>query len=154
GPAYEDKMARRGLRVCDLISPETLAQKIGAQVMEKNRTLEALKYPQTIDPQPICDSYAQFGERIRPFVADTSVMLNEMIRSGESILFEGAQGTLLDVDHGTFPFVTSSSAAAGGAATGLGVSPKHIHSVMGVSKAYTTRVGSGPFPTESLDGTG
>src|SRR5262249_9779216 len=97
GPAYEDKMARRGLRVCDLISPETLAQKIGAQVMEKNRTLEALKYPQTIDPQPICDSYAQFGERIRPFVADTSVMLNEMIRSGESILFEGAQGTLLDV---------------------------------------------------------
>jgi adenylosuccinate synthase len=154
GPAYEDKMARRGLRVCDLISPETLSQKICTQVAEKNRTLEALKYPQTIDPQPICDSYAQFAERIRPFVADTSVMLNEMIRNGQSVLFEGAQGTLLDVDHGTFPFVTSSSAAAGGAATGLGVSPRHVHRVIGVSKAYTTRVGSGPFPTESLDAPG
>jgi len=154
GPAYEDKMARRGLRVCDLISPETLAQKIRVQVTEKNRTLEALKYPETIDPEPICDSYTRYGEKIKPFVVDTSVMLNEMIRTGKSILFEGAQGTLLDVDHGTFPFVTSSSAAAAGAATGLGISPKHIHSVVGVSKAYTTRVGGGPFPTECLDASG
>lgn len=154
GPAYEDKMARRGLRVCDLISPETLAQKIRVQVVEKNRTLEALKYPETIDPEPICDSYTRYGEKIKPFVVDTSVMLNEMIRTGKSILFEGAQGTLLDVDHGTFPFVTSSSAAAAGAATGLGISPKHIHSVVGVSKAYTTRVGGGPFPTECLDASG
>ncbi|HEY2382026.1 MAG TPA: adenylosuccinate synthase [Terriglobia bacterium] len=154
GPAYEDKMGRRGLRVCDLISPETLPEKIRAQVAEKNRELEALKYPQTIDPEPICDSYAEYGARIKPFVVDTSVMLNEMIRAGKAILFEGAQGTLLDVDHGTFPFVTSSSAAAGGVATGLGVSPKYVHSVTGVSKAYTTRVGAGPFPTESPEGAG
>jgi adenylosuccinate synthase len=154
GPAYEDKMGRRGLRVCDLIHPESLLEKIRAQVDEKNRRLEALKYPQTIDAEPICDSYAHYGEKIKPFVVDTSVMLNELIRSGKSILFEGAQGTLLDVDHGTFPFVTSSSAAAGGAATGLGISPKHVHSVTGVTKAYTTRVGSGPFPTESLEAAG
>ena len=154
GPAYEDKMGRRGLRVCDLINPETLPDKIRALVLEKNRTLEALKHPPTIDPEPICDSYAQYGQKIKSFVVDTAVLLNEIIRSGKSILFEGAQGTLLDVDHGTFPYVTSSSAAAGGAATGLGVSPKHVHQVIGISKAYTTRVGSGPFPTESLDAGG
>jgi len=154
GPAYEDKMGRRGLRVCDLINPETLLEKIRAQVEEKNRRLESLKYPQTIDAEPICDAYGQYGEKIKPFVVDTSVMLNDLIRSGKSILFEGAQGTLLDVDHGTFPFVTSSSAAAGGAATGLGVSPKHVHSVIGVTKAYTTRVGGGPFPTECLNSAG
>jgi len=154
GPAYEDKVNRRGLRVCDLMDPTTLSEKIRAQVDEKNRTLEALKYPQTIEPEPICDAYTQYGERIRPFVTDTTVMLNKMIRGGQSILFEGAQGTLLDVDHGTFPFVTSSSAAAGGAATGLGISPKFVHRVMGISKAYATRVGSGPFPTESLEDSG
>ena len=148
GPAYEDKMGRRGLRVCDLMDPQTLADKIRALVAEKNRTLEALKYPQTIDPEPLVDSYTQYGERIRSLVIDTSAYLNDLIRSGKSLLFEGAQGTLLDVDHGTFPFVTSSSAAAGGVSTGLGISPKHVHSVVGVSKAYTTRVGAGPFPTE------
>jgi adenylosuccinate synthase len=154
GPAYEDKMARRGLRVCDLISPDTLPEKIRALVADKNRALEALKYPQTIDPEPICDSYARYGQQIKPLVVDTSAMLNELIRSGKSVLFEGAQGTLLDVDHGTFPFVTSSNASAGGVSTGLGVSPKHVHSIIGVSKAYTTRVGAGPFPTESLDDAG
>jgi len=154
GPAYEDKMNRRGLRVCDLMDSATLPEKIRAQVEEKNRTLEALKYPQAIEPGPICESYAQYGEKIRPFVIDTSRMLNDMIRSGKSILFEGAQGTLLDVDHGTFPFVTSSSAAAGGVATGLGISPKYVHAVIGISKAYTTRVGSGPFPTECTDTVG
>jgi len=148
GPAYEDKMGRRGLRVCDLMDPQTLADKIRALVAEKNRTLEALKYPQIINPEPLVDSYTQYGERIRSLVIDTSAYLNDLIRSGKSILFEGAQGTLLDVDHGTFPFVTSSSAAAGGVSTGLGISPKHVHSVLGVSKAYTTRVGAGPFPTE------
>ncbi len=151
GPAYEDKMGRRGLRVCDLMDPETLPEKIRALVVDKNRTLEALKYPQTIDPEPICDSYARYGEALRPYVVDTSEFLNGLVREEKSILFEGAQGTLLDIDHGTFPFVTSSSAAVGGVSTGLGISPKHIHSIMGVSKAYTTRVGSGPFPTESLD---
>jgi adenylosuccinate synthase len=154
GPAYEDKMARRGLRVCDLLNPETLPEKIRVQVAEKNRALRAYTDPQTIDPEPIVESYYQFGERIRPFVADTTVALNEMIRGGKSILFEGAQGTLLDVDHGTFPFVTSSSAAAGGVATGLGISPKHVHAVIGISKAYATRVGAGPFPTESVDSAG
>ncbi len=154
GPAYEDKMGRRGLRVCDLMSPDTLSAKIRAQVEDKNRRLESLKYPQTIDPEPICESYAEYGEKIRPLVADTSVMLNQMVRDGKSILFEGAQGTLLDIDQGTFPYVTSSSAAAGGAATGLGISPKHVHRVIGISKAYTTRVGAGPFPTEALNDVG
>src|SRR5262249_8756633 len=121
GPAYEDKMGRRGLRVCDLMDPETLWEKIGELVADKNRTLEALKYPQTIDPEPICDSYARYGQAIKGYVVDTSVLLNTMIREGKRILFEGAQGTLLDVDHGTFPYVTSSSAAAGGVSTGLGV---------------------------------
>jgi adenylosuccinate synthase len=154
GPAYEDKMGRRGLRVCDLMNAGTLAEKIRIQVADKNRTLQALQYPQTIDPEPICDSYARYAQKIGPLVTDTSVMLNDMIRSGQSILFEGAQGTLLDVDHGTFPFVTSSSAAAGGVSNGLGISPKHVHAVVGISKAYTTRVGSGPFPTECPDASG
>src|SRR5438477_3766043 len=154
GPAYEDKMGRRGLRVCDLMDPETLHDKIASLVADKNRTLEALNYPQTIDPEPIVESYAQYGQKIKGFVADTSHLLNQMIRQGKKVLFEGAQGTLLDVDHGTFPFVTSSSAAAGGVSTGLGVSPKHVHNVVGISKAYTTRVGAGPFPTESLDSAG
>jgi adenylosuccinate synthase len=154
GPAYEDKMGRRGLRVCDLMDPETLREKIAVLVAEKNRTLQALNYPQTVDPEPIADSYARYGEKLKGFVADTSSLLNQMMREGKRILFEGAQGTLLDVDHGTFPYVTSSSAAAGGASTGLGVSPKHVHHVVGISKAYTTRVGAGPFPTESLDANG
>ena len=154
GPAYEDKMGRRGLRVCDLMDPETLPEKIRILVEDKNRTLAALNYPQTIDPDPICDSYIRYGKAIRPYVADTSSYLNRLIAEGKSILFEGAQATMLDVDHGTFPFVTSSSAAAGGVATGLGISPKHVHSIIGVTKAYTTRVGGGPFPTEALDAIG
>jgi adenylosuccinate synthase len=154
GPAYEDKVGRRGIRVCDLMNPETLPDKIRAQVADKNRMLQALNYPQTIDPEPICESYLRHSEKIKPQVVDASVMLNDLIRSGKSVLFEGAQGTLLDIDHGTFPFVTSSNAAAGGVATGLGISPKHVQSVVGISKAYTTRVGAGPFPTESEDGPG
>jgi adenylosuccinate synthase len=154
GPAYEDKVGRRGLRVCDLVNPAMLAEKIRAQVVEKNRALQALQYPQTIDPEPMCESFFRYAAKIRPLVTDTSVMLNQMIRDGKSLLFEGAQGTLLDVDHGTVPYVTSSSAAAGGVSTGLGVSPKHVHSVVGISKAYTTRVGAGPFPTECRDSVG
>src|SRR5205823_432764 len=99
GPAYEDKAGRRGLRVCDLISPETLGDKIRAQVEQKNRILQALNYPQVIDPAPICDTYAAFGERLRPFVVDASAVINGLIRQGKSILFEGAQATLLDIDH-------------------------------------------------------
>jgi len=154
GPAYEDKVGRRGLRACDLVNTDSLAEKIRALVVEKNRTLEALKYPQRIDPEPICESYAQYSSEIKPLIVDASVHLNALIKAGKSILFEGAQGTFLDVDLGTFPYVTSSSAAAGGVASGLGISPKHVHAVIGVTKAYTTRVGGGPFPTESLDGNG
>jgi len=154
GPAYEDKVGRRGIRVCDLMDPETLPDKIRVQVADKNRVLQALNYPQAIDPEPICESYLRHSLKIKPLVVDATVMLNDLIRSGKSVLFEGAQGTLLDIDHGTFPFVTSSNAAAGGVATGLGVSPKYVQSVVGISKAYTTRVGAGPFPTESEDGPG
>lgn len=150
GPAYEDKAGRRGLRVCDIISPETLGDKIRAQVEQKNRMLQALNYSEVIDAAPICDAYAAFGERLRPFVVDASAVINGLIRNGKSILFEGAQATLLDIDHGTYPFVTSSSASAGGAATGLGISPKHVHQIIGITKAYTTRVGTGPFPTEAV----
>jgi adenylosuccinate synthase len=150
GPAYEDKAGRRGLRVCDLIAPESLAHKICMQVEQKNRILQALGHSQTIDSKPICDSYMKLGERLRPFVIDTAAFLNGLIRDGRSILFEGAQATLLDIDHGTYPFVTSSSASAGGAATGLGISPKHVQSILGITKAYTTRVGTGPFPTEAV----
>ncbi|HLQ76585.1 MAG TPA: adenylosuccinate synthase [Terriglobia bacterium] len=150
GPAYEDKAGRRGLRMSDLIQPDTLAGKIRTQVEQKNRLLRALNNPQVIDPEPICDAYTGYGERMRPFVVDAAAYLNGLIRSGKSILFEGAQATLLDIDHGTYPFVTSSSASAGGAATGLGISPKQVQSIMGITKAYTTRVGTGPFPTEAV----
>jgi adenylosuccinate synthase len=148
GPAYEDKMGRRGLRMCDLIDTGTLCEKIRQRVDEKNRQLDGLRYPQIIDPEPICDAYIGYAEALRPLVVDAAVYLNRLIAEHKSILFEGAQATLLDVDHGTFPYVTSSSAAAGGAATGLGVAPKHVHSVIGITKAYATRVGAGPFPTE------
>ena len=147
-------MGRRGLRVCDLLDPQSLPEKIRALVAEKNRTLEALQYAETIDAEPICDSYLQYAGQLGARIIDTSVYLNDLISEGQSILFEGAQGTLLDIDHGTFPFVTSSSAGAGGVATGLGISPKHVQSVIGVTKAYTTRVGGGPFPTETSDANG
>jgi adenylosuccinate synthase len=150
GPAYEDKAGRRGLRVCDLISPETLPQKIGAQVEQKNRVLQALGSSEKLDPKPICETYLRLGERLRPFVVDSAALINRLIRDGKSILFEGAQATLLDIDHGTYPFVTSSSASAGGAATGLGISPRHVQNIIGITKAYTTRVGTGPFPTEAV----
>ena len=154
GPAYEDKAGRRGLRLCDLMEPETLSAKIRLQVEQKNRVLESLRSPETIDAEPICDAYLEYGARLRPFVIDCASFLNKLINDGKSILFEGAQATMLDIDHGTFPYVTSSSASAGGAATGLGVSPKHIHYIIGIMKAYTTRVGTGAFPTEANDSNG
>jgi len=154
GPAYEDKMGRRGLRMCDLMDTDTLRDKIRHNVADKNRALAAMNYPQTIDPEPIGDSYERFAEKIRPFVIDTSAYLNGLLRQGKSVLFEGAQATLLDIDHGTFPFVTSSNSSSGGISSGLGIAPKHVHTVVGITKAYTTRVGSGPFPTESTDAAG
>ena len=154
GPAYEDKAARRGLRVCDLLDASTLGAKIRAQVEMKNRMLAALQHHETLDTEDICAAYEEYGRKLRPFVIDTAAFLNGLLREGKSILFEGAQATLLDIDHGTFPFVTSSSASAGGIASGLGVSPKHVHAVVGIMKAYTTRVGTGPFPTEASDSCG
>jgi adenylosuccinate synthase len=154
GPAYEDKMGRRGLRVCDLMDLDTLPQKIRILVEDKNRILQSLGYPETVDAEPISNAYKHYAEALRPYIADTAAMLNRAIGESKSVLFEGAQATMLDIDHGTFPFVTSSSAAAGGISTGLGISPKHVHAVMGISKAYTTRVGSGPFPTEAFDTVG
>ena len=137
------------------MNPETLPERSARRSRKKIACSQALNIPQTIDPEPICESYVRL--RREDHGRSSSIrrlMLNELIRTGKSILFEGAQGTLLDVDHGTFPFVTSSSAAAGGVATGLGVSPKHVHSVVGISKAYTTRVGSGHFRPKRSDGPG
>jgi adenylosuccinate synthase len=148
GPAYEDKMARSGLRVVDLLRPELLKTHIEAACAEKNAIAHALFGSEPIDPAKMFDEYAAAAEQIRPFVADTGRMLNNFISQGRSVMFEGAQGTMLDIDHGTYPFVTSSSATAGGASTGTGVGPTAIGTVVSVTKAYVTRVGEGPFPTE------
>ncbi|HEV2135843.1 MAG TPA: adenylosuccinate synthase [Terracidiphilus sp.] len=154
GPAYEDKMARSGLRVIDLIHSTLLKTHIEAACAEKNAIAHALFGTDPLDPAKMYDEYAAAAERIRPFVADTGRLLNGILASGGSIMFEGAQGTMLDIDHGTYPFVTSSSATAGGASTGTGVGPTAIGNVIAVTKAYVTRVGEGPFPTEIHDPAG
>ncbi len=154
GPAYEDKMKRGGLRVIDLLNPELMRTHIQNACHEKNTIAHALFDSEPLDPNKMYEDYARAAEAMAPFVADTSRMLNDALKEGESIMFEGAQGTLLDIDHGTYPFVTSSSATAGGAATGTGVGPTKIGTVIGVTKAYVTRVGEGPFPTEIRDGLG
>ncbi|HEK86631.1 MAG TPA: adenylosuccinate synthase, partial [Candidatus Aminicenantes bacterium] len=153
GPCYEDKASRWGIRVADLLEPEVLLEKIEDNLMAKNKILEAFGYA-PLKAADIFSEYRDLGERLAPYVQDTSVYLMKMIKSGQSILYEGAQGSLLDIDHGTFPFVTSSSCTAGGVCTGLGLSPKQINYVLGITKAYTTRVGSGPFPTELKDEVG
>ncbi len=154
GPAYEDKMARSGLRVVDLLHPSLLKTHIEAACAEKNAIAHALFGTDPLDPAKMYDEYAAAAEKVRPFVADTGRMLNNILAQGGSIMFEGAQGTMLDIDHGTYPFVTSSSATAGGAATGTGVGPTAIGTVISVTKAYVTRVGEGPFPTEIHDASG
>jgi adenylosuccinate synthase len=148
GPAYEYKMARSGLRIVDLLRPDLLKTHIEAACAEKNAIAHALFGTDPLDPAKMYDEYAAAAEQIRPFVADTTRLLNNVLRDGGSIMFEGAQGTMLDIDHGTYPFVTSSSATAGGACTGTGVGPTAIGTVIAVTKAYVTRVGEGPFPTE------
>ncbi|HVP50666.1 MAG TPA: adenylosuccinate synthase [Terriglobales bacterium] len=148
GPAYEDKMGRRGLRVADLLDPALLRKHIENACAEKNMIAHALFNTEPLDPDAMYEEYARAAGQVAPFVCDTAVLLNQAIAAGESVLFEGAQGTMLDIDHGTYPFVTSSSATAGGAVTGTGVAPTAINSVIGVTKAYCTRVGEGPFPTE------
>jgi len=148
GPAYEDKMARSGLRVVDLLNTSLLKTHIEAACEEKNAIAHALFNTDPLDPAKMYDDYATAAERIRPLVADTGRLLNGILASGGSVMFEGAQGTMLDIDHGTYPYVTSSSATAGGASTGTGVGPTAIGTVISVTKAYVTRVGGGPFPTE------
>jgi adenylosuccinate synthase len=158
GPAYEDKMARSGLRIVDLLRPDLLKTHIEAACAEKNQIAHALFGPQIgsgpLDPAKMYDEYAAAAEKVRPFVADTTRLLNGVLRDGGSIMFEGAQGTMLDIDHGTYPFVTSSSATAGGACIGTGVGPTAIGTVIAVTKAYVTRVGEGPFPTEIHEAAG
>jgi len=144
GPAYEDKIARRGIRVADLVDPKGLEQNVRDNVTARNRLVQ----DSTMDWKPVYDQLLRHAERIRPMVRDVSVLLTEAMRAGKSILFEGAQGTLLDIDHGTYPYVTSSNASVGGVCTGLGIPPRAIGKVLGVVKAYTTRVGEGPLPTE------
>jgi adenylosuccinate synthase len=144
GPAYEDKIARRGIRIGDLADPKGLEQNVRDNVTARNRLVQ----DSTMDWKPVYDQLLRYAERMRPMVRDVSVLLNEAMRAGQSILFEGAQGTLLDIDHGTYPFVTSSNASVGGVCTGLGIPPRAIGRVLGVVKAYTTRVGEGPLPTE------
>ncbi len=149
GPCYEDKIARRGIRVADLIDPD-FAELYCSLEEDKQLIAKAFHITDRVDFEGILDRYRGFAEQIRPLAYDTAHLLNSMIREGKSILFEGAQGTMLDIDFGTYPFVTSSSAAAGGACTGTGVAPTHIDGIIGVSKAYITRVGAGPFPSEDL----
>jgi adenylosuccinate synthase len=151
GPAYEDKMARSGLRVVDLLRPELLKTHIEAACAEKNAIAHALFGTDPLDPAKMYDEYAAAAEELRPFVTDTGRLLHTLLAEGKSVMFEGAQGTMLDIDHGTYPFVTSSSSTAGGASTGTGVGPTAIGTVISVTKAYVTRVGEGPFPTEIFD---
>ncbi len=154
GPAYEDKIHRNGLRVVDLLNPSLLRTHINNACHEKNTIAHALFGTEPLDPKQMYEEYARLAEQIAPFVTDTAVLLNKAIDEGQNVMFEGAQGALLDIDHGTYPFVTSSSATSGGAVTGTGVGPTRIGTVLAVTKAYVTRVGEGPFPTEISDASG
>ena len=154
GPAYEDKIHRNGLRVADLLNSSLLRTHINNACHEKNTIAHALFGTEPLDPHQMYEEYARFAEQVAPFVTDTAVLLNKAIDDGQNVMFEGAQGALLDIDHGTYPFVTSSSSTAGGAVTGTGVGPTRIGTVIGVTKAYVTRVGEGPFPTEISDASG
>jgi adenylosuccinate synthase len=148
GPAYSDKAARIGLRVQDLTDPRIFRQKLEVVLKEKNLLLTKVYNRLPLDAEGIAESYLAKGQRMAPHIADTSALLYRALRDGDDVLLEGAQGTLLDLDHGTYPFVTSSNATAGGALTGTGLGPIEVDRVVGVAKAYVTRVGSGPFPTE------
>ena len=147
GPAYGDKVARVGLRMCDLVRPEVFAKKLAVRIRENNAVLKSLGAP-ALNGKAILKDYLAAAEVLRPFVTNTVVYLHKALKAGKQLLFESAQGTFLDIDHGTYPYVTSSNTTAGGACTGSGVPPHRIDRVLGVMKAYTTRVGEGPFPTE------
>jgi adenylosuccinate synthase len=148
GPTYADKAMRLGIRVQDLFDPKILRQKIEVALAEKNVWLERVYGAEPIELEELAEGHEGYAQRLRPFIADTSLVVDRALRDGRSVLFEGAHGTLLDLDHGTYPFVTSSSTLAGGAPAGIGIGPTRIDSVIGVAKAYVTRVGEGPFPTE------
>ena len=154
GPTYADKVNRVGVRVQDLFDESILRQKVQAALAQKNQLLVKVFNRRAVDVEAVIDELLPFADRLRPYVADTSLVLNEALDAGEHVLLEGSQGTLLDVDHGTYPFVTSSNPTAGGACTGSGIGPARIDRVVGILKAYTTRVGSGPFPTELHDADG
>lgn len=154
GPAYEDKVARVGIRVCDLLDDQIFREKLKSNVEEKNFYLTRGFQEEPLAEEAIYDEYMAYADRISPYVADTSIIMDREIRKGKKILFEGAQGCHLDVDHGTFPYVTSSNTVAGNACSGTGVGPSAINAVVGICKAYTTRVGEGPFTTELNDETG
>lgn len=154
GPAYADKVNRVGIRVCDLMDFSEFERKLKVVLKQKNILLEKVYEQAPMDEAEIIEEFKVLAERVRPYVADTSVLLDGVLKEGKKVLFEGAQAVHLDIDHGTYPFVTSSSPAAGGALTGTGVGPTKIDQVIGVAKAYTTRVGEGPFPTELFDDMG
>lgn len=151
GPTYGDKMGRLGIRIQDLFDPSILLQKVEGALLQKNDLLVKNYNRAAVRPQEVVDHLLSFAERLKPMVADTALVLNNALADGKTVLLEGGQGTLLDVDHGTYPFVTSSNPTAGGATTGSGIGPTKITGVIGILKAYTTRVGSGPFPTELFD---
>jgi len=154
GPCYEDKVSRVGVRAVDLTEPEILEEKVRSNLREKNFLLEKFLDAEPLKPKPILDNYLAMGEQLAPFITDVSVELAQALKEGKRILFEGAQGTHLDIDHGTYPFVTSSNPVAGTACSGAGIGPNQLHHVVGIVKAYTTRVGAGPFVTELEDETG
>jgi adenylosuccinate synthase len=154
GPAYADKINRIGIRVQDLFDPSILKQKIEAALHDKNQILIKVFNRKGITVDEVLDEYLGYAQVLKPYVADTALLLDQALKSGKNVLLEGSQGTLLDVDHGTYPFVTSSNPTAGGASTGSGIGPTKITRVIGILKAYTTRVGSGPFPTELFDADG
>jgi adenylosuccinate synthase len=151
GPAYADKIARVGIRVQDLFDPGILRKKLDLVLRDKNQILGKVYNRRGLDSRAIAEEYERYAERLRPYVADTGLILGQALDRGEVVLLEGAQATMLDVDHGTYPFVTSSSPTAGGACSGSGIGPTRISEVLGIVKAYTTRVGEGPFPTELRD---
>ena len=154
GPCYEDKVMRTGVRAIDLIEPETLEEKIRTNLKEKNFYLTQFLEADPLEVEPILEQYTLMAERLRPFIQDVSLEMEAVLKAGGQILFEGAQGTHLDVDHGTYPFVTSSNPVAGNVCAGAGIGPHQLHHVVGIVKAYTTRVGAGPFVTELTDETG
>ena len=154
GPAYEDKATRRGIRFVDLIDPEMFEEKVQTILDEKNFYLKKYLSAETLDPKPIIDQYSAYSQRLEPYVENVSTIINQNMKENRQVLFEGAQGTHLDIDHGTYPFVTSSSTLAGNACCGAGVGPTEVTDVVGIVKAYTTRVGQGPFPAELFDDIG